>query len=294
VAKTTLNRWVDEVGGAAMTPLEMSAALDARWSGRLGVDGKAVFVRRVERCLLVGVDQGTQDIVHAAVVGGETEAALCRFLTEIVTIAGYPLEALVMDAAPGFVAGWANSFARLPLQLCRVHFDRHLDWEIPKHRHHPDAGLRAELKARVREVLYGPTAPDARRLMYTLLTDQARFASLGRYDAITALRRRFGLYMTHHDIDGLPADNNITENVVKQLGKKLALIEGFATDTSAERFTRLLIAAYRHKRFTSSRNGSNGKSPLELAGIPTHTDWLTAVLLLVVRRVVRFGRFIVI
>jgi transposase-like protein len=278
VSKSTLNRWVDQVGGAVLTPLQMSARLDARWSGRLGVDGKAIFVRRTERCLLVGVDQGTQDVIHAAVVAAETEAVFRRFLAEIVTVAGYPLQALVMDAAPGFVAGWVNGFARLPLQLCRVHFDRHLDWEIPKHHGRPDETRRAELKARVRQVLYAPTAPDARRLMYALLDDAYRYGDLGRYDAVAALHRRFGLYTTHHHIAGLPADNNITENVVKQLGKKLTLIEGFATEDSAERFIKLLVAAYRHKRFTSSRNGSNGQSPLELAGITTPTDWLTAVL----------------
>ena len=74
--------------------------------------------------------------------------------------------------------------------------------------------------------------------------------------------------MTHHVVDGMPADAKITENVIKQLGKKLRLMEGFASVHSAERFTRLLIACYRFKRFTDScRRDGNGKSPLELAGV---------------------------
>ena len=86
--------------------------------------------------------------------------------------------------------------------------------------------------------------------------------------------------MAHHRHPHLPADNNIAENVIKQLGKKLRLMEGFASLTSAERFCRLLIGCYRFKRFTDCRrNGGNGKSPLELAGArPPTRDWLDYLL----------------
>jgi hypothetical protein len=75
-------------------------------------------------------------------------------------------------------------------------------------------------------------------------------------------------------------DNNIAENVIKQLGKKLRLMEGFSSLASAERFTRLLVGCYRFKRFTDSRrNGGNGHSPLELAGAqPAMPDWLDYLL----------------
>jgi hypothetical protein len=68
----------------------------------------------------------------------------------------------------------------------------------------------------------------------------------------------------------MPADANITENVIKQLGKKVRLMEGFASLESAERFSRLLVGCYVFKRFTDScRAKDNGKSPLQLAGIDT-------------------------
>ena len=57
--------------------------------------------------------------------------------------------------------------------------------------------------------------------------------------------------MTHHQVSGLPADANITENVIKQLSRKLRLMEGFGSVETADRFIRLLIACY-FKRFTDS------------------------------------------
>lgn len=68
--------------------------------------------------------------------------------------------------------------------------------------------------------------------------------------------------------------------MIKQLGKKLRLMEGFESLASAERFCRLLIGCYRFKRFTDScRSACNGKAPLELAGVDlAGRDWLTFLL----------------
>ncbi|MBI2237624.1 MAG: hypothetical protein HYU54_03750 [Actinobacteria bacterium] len=263
ISRITLNRFVHDLGGAAKTPLEVSAELrPSSWSGFLGVDGKAIFVAGEEASLLVGVDQGSHDAVHALVLEAETEEGFERLVRESVTEAGYPLKGLVMDAAAPFVAAHANYFARVPLQLCRIHASRRLDFDIAKSKHSPDAPLRVELKDRIRGVLFAPDEATARELLGGLLEDRGRYEGLGRRDTLAALEKRFELYMTHHLVEGLPADANVTENVIKQLGKKLRLMEGFQTMESAERFSRLLVGCYRFKRFTDScRRDDNGNVP---------------------------------
>ncbi len=281
VGRFTLNGWVDQLGGRAKTPVEVSVELrPPSWSGFLGVDGKAIFAAGQEAALLVGVDQGTHDVVHAVVAEVEGEEAFERLVREAITEAGYPLKGLVSDAAAPFLAAHANYFARAPLQLCRIHASRRLDFVIPKAKRSPDAPLRAELKDRVRAVLFAPTEKEARRLFRHLLEDRTRYEGLGRGDTLGAMERSFDLYMTHHRVEGMPADANITENVIKQLGKKLRLMEGFASLESAERFSRLLVGCYRFKRFTDScRRDGNGKSPLQLAGVDTAgADWLRFLL----------------
>lgn len=281
VGRFTLNGWVDELGGRAKTPVEVSAALRfASWGGFLGVDGKAIFVAGEEASLLVGVDQATQDVVHAVVAETEGEEGFERLVREAVTVGGYPLKGLVSDAAPPFLAAHANYFARVPLQLCRIHASRRLDFDIPKAERSSDAPLRAELKDRVRAVLFAPDENTARELLGALLENRARYEGLGRRDTLAALEKRFALYMTHHRVEGMPADANITENVIKQVGKKLRLMEGFTSLGSAERFSRLLVGCYRFKRFTDScRRDDNGRSPLQLAGVDTEgIDWLRHLL----------------
>lgn len=280
ISPVTLNRWVDQAGEQAKTPLEVSAELRPRWGGVLGVDGKKLWLAGGRTgCLLIAVDQATQDIVHALVLDAETAEGFRRVVHESVVEAAYPLVGLVIDDATGWLATWRDFFPRAPLQLCRVHFDRRLDQDIPKwtRRGEQRVALHAEFKQRLRELLYSPGYDHACRLYYALVADRARYQRIGRRDVLANLTAKFNLYFTHHQLEGMPADTNRTENVIRQLGRKLRLMESFASIESAERFSRLLIGCYRFKRFTDSNHrGHNGRSPLEIAGIDiTGRDWLT-------------------
>lgn len=127
--------------------------------------------------------------------------------------------------------------------------------------------VQAELKARIRAVLFADTY--GCQHMNELSDERKRFAACHRSgsDSFRHLQTYFGLYTNHYLVPGLPADTNVVENVIKQLGKKLRLMEGFATLESADRFCRLLAPATGSKRFTGSRNGNNGRAPLEAAGV---------------------------
>jgi hypothetical protein len=199
-------------------PLEVSMELQPKWGGFLGIDGKVIRVKGDTRCLLIGVDQPTQDLVHALVLDARTADGFAQLATEARLDAGHPLTGVVSDLGPGFAQSHRDHFGSVPFQACRVHFDRRLDQEIPKS-------------------LWSVKAP------------------LSSAPSISSWRRRQRCCRRW--------DNYITENVIKQLNKKLRLMEGFESIESAERYARLLVGCYRFKRFTDSRNGNNGKAPLE-------------------------------
>jgi hypothetical protein len=184
VSRSTLNAWVDEIGSKAKTALEVSAELAPAWGGFLGVDGKSIWVAGEEACLLVGVDHPTQDIVHALVAGKEGGEEFAQLVTEAVLDAGYPLKGLVTDYGPGFVAAHHDHFSIVPLQLCRVHLDRRLDQAIPKAKRTDRAAVNAELKERVRSVLYAHSYEEACRRFYALFDERNRFAGAGPSDTI--------------------------------------------------------------------------------------------------------------
>jgi hypothetical protein len=180
-------------------------------------DGKAIHIRGDKHCLLIGVDHPTQDLVHALVLEQETADGFARLVTEARLDAGYPLKGVVTDLAPGFAQAHRDHFGVVPFQACRVHFDRHVDSNIPKAKWSKRAPLFAELKDRIRAVLFADNYGLARALVGELVAERRRFKDTGNVDVIHALRRSFDLYMAHHFTPGLPADNNVTENVIKQL-----------------------------------------------------------------------------
>lgn len=282
VSRFTINAWVDAAGAAAKTPLQMSAELaPPGWGGVLGIDGKMLRIGGTKACLMVAVDHPSHDLVNALVVPHENGEGFAQLVHEVIVHAGYPLQGLVCDLGAGFLEAGRDYFPGVAFQACRVHYDRHLDQYVPKlKRNQTKAALHAEFKARLRAVIYADSYEQACARWYPLSDDRHRYAGLGVADPLAALERKFGWYMAHHRHPHLPADNNVAENVIKQLGKKLRLMEGFASLDSAKRFTRLLVGCYRFKRFTDSRrNGGNGKSPLELAGAqPPTKDWLAYLL----------------
>ena len=246
----------------------------------MGIDGKVILINGRQHCLLIGVDHPTQDLVHALVLPVENSDGFARLETEARLDGGYPLLGVVSDLGPGFAQAHRDHFGAVPFQACRVHFDRRLDSDIPKFSWSKRAPLYAEFKDRIRAVLYASGIDEARTRLSDLVAERKRFKGTGRVDSLRALERNFDLYTAHHLTPGLPADNNVTENVIKQLNKKLRLMEGFKSVESAELYVRLLVGCYRFKRFTDScRKTSNGKAPLELAGVAlADHDWLSFLL----------------
>ena len=78
------------------------------WGGILGVDGKAIWVAGEQRCLLLAVNQTSQDIVHRLVLSAETAEGFWQLVHEAATIGGYPLAGLVIDGGPGWVEVWRD------------------------------------------------------------------------------------------------------------------------------------------------------------------------------------------
>lgn len=233
----------------------------------LGVDGKAIFVAGEERTLLVGVDQSSHDIVNATVLDTETEEGFERLVREAVTVAGYPLRGLVIDAAP---PSWPpTSTSSLACRCSCIGSTPPGDWTLisPKQRALPTPHGAPNSRIGLGGRCSPPTPPlPAVTWLPSLRTAlgskvlAAATRSAPWSDDSSATRPTTTL-------PEMPADTNVTENVIKQLGKKLRLMESFVSMESAERFSRLLVGYYRFKRFTGS-----GRSPLPPSTTATATS----------------------
>ena len=93
---------------------------------------------------------------------------------------------------------------------------------------------------------------------------------------IKTFKRYSSIIGTHFYHPNIPRDNNIAENIIKQLNRRIKLFAGFQRADTAYAVIKLLVMWYRFKTFTDSRDKTkNGRSPLQLAGVSTkNLDWL--------------------
>jgi len=137
------------------------------------------------------------------------------------------------------------------------------------------------LRKRIHRVLFSRS--------YTLA--RARWAAFARHPLhrhrahqiiVEFIRRHWHRLTVHYHYAGMPNTNNIAENTMRQIERRLKTIEAFGSVRSASKYLHLLIAYLRTKPFTDCRGHNryrNGPSRLELAGasLPT-SDWLKLAL----------------
>lgn len=271
---------VNEFGEGCFTPLEVKEKLNPTWSGNLGIDGKPIKFKGEELTVLLAVDQPTQDLVHIDLVDRENEEDCSRFLLTVRDEMNYPIRTIVSDLGKGkvLIDLIGELFPDIPHQACVVHFSRYVDMTLPKSKKSPYYAQNQFLRQTIKEILFSESYNDAEELFTRLFRMQQDFHISYQRRILKSLKKHFKLLTAHFFHPELPRDNNITENIVKKLNRKLKLIDGFKNKQNAYNFLKLWAAYYRFEPFTASNyDYRNGKSPLNLAQVQTpNLDWLTS------------------
>jgi hypothetical protein len=268
VSHQSIANWISKYGNKCMSSAQINKRLKPYWSGVLGIDGKPIKLFAKEYVLLLAVDLATHDPVHCELAEAEDRTNCKRFLLTIRDELRYPLRALVSDMGKGrvFLKLIAQLFPFVPHQLCVEHFLRYVDMFLPHSRKSPYYYQNKFLRQIVIQIVLADNFADAEELMRRLLTVKEHFKASYQKRIIRSLEKHFDQLTVHHFHSDIPRDNNITENIIKQLNKKLKSAECFKAKDSAVNYIKLWFAYYKFKKFRASKEPHrNGKSPLELA-----------------------------
>lgn len=273
----TISRWVYFAGKEAKDTIDMAQEFSPRWFGVLSIDGKSIKVSGIKYILLLACDIKTQDIIHALLVSQESYSNMKWFVKDIKEKIGYPLKSCVIDLRPGLLRALREIYPDVPVQACVIHLKRQVDQRLPKLKKDTGGHTNQVLRTLITKLLFSGTLNEALIFYQEILKREGEFSGKRQKSVVRMIKRNLGLIIAHHSHPDLPRDNNITENIIKQLNKKLKLLDGYQFASTANANLRLLVNCYRFKRFTDSRDKSkNGKSPLELAGVDiSNLDWLT-------------------
>lgn len=271
--------WVRDYGANSKDPLEIQKELKLQRSGTLGIDGKLISTGGTKDTILIAADLPSTDLVFYDVVDGENEDDCNRFLLMIRDYLKYPVRSIVSDLGRGkvLIDLIKTVFPNIPHQACIVHFARYIEYRLPKSRRSPHYEQNWLLRNTIHDILFADCFADAQEQFSRLQDISDSFSVSYQRASIKALRKHFDLLTAHFHNPELPRDNNIVENIISQLNKKLKLTKGFSRRATAYNFLKLWAVYYRFKPFTDSNfNHRNGKSPLQLAGVNTdELDWLT-------------------
>ncbi|MDI6892066.1 MAG: transposase [Actinomycetota bacterium] len=278
VSRSMVLNWVSEAGKLCKDPIETDLKLNPSWSGILGIDGKPVSISGRKDVVLVAVDRLTKDLVHLQIVKAESEEDFENFLIEIRDIIKYPLTSLVSDLGKGkvLVKLVASIFPNTPHQICVIHFCRYVDMILPKSKKSEYHRQNTFLRGIIKDILFAKSLRESNKLYQLFNTVEDTFRVGYQKAIIKSIIEHYELLTSHFHHEHLPRDNNVTENVIKQLNRKLKLADGYQSRESAYNHLKLWALCYRFKPFTDSRiQENNGRAPLQLAKVDTSkTDWL--------------------
>jgi transposase-like protein len=277
VDQSTVVRWVNELGELSLNPQQANKLLQPKWKGILGLDGKFLHVNGKKMACLLAADLSTLDITYWEIASSEDEAGCRQFLINLREEI-YPLRGIVTDLGRGKV--WlkliAEIFPEIPHQACIVHFDRYISQILPKsklNKHYQENLLLHQL---ISNLLYASTFNDAEEIFSRLQRAKSYFKADYQRTAIKSLCKHFDLLTAHFHYSDLERTNNVTENIIKQLDRKVFLLSDFESAQAAINFVKLWVCSYRFKPIASSNYSSrNGLSPLQLAGVKAApVNWL--------------------
>lgn len=267
---------IDELGANCKSTLEVAQEFKPQWSGYLFIDEKRIYIKGVEWFLLLTVDLKTQDIVHWDLVEHEDEISVTWFLLIVKELIRYPFKGIISDLLGEFYGASRWLLRGIPHQFCTYHAYRAAEYYFKYTYTGHDKFWAERFLTITRIICRCKSYETALRALRYLECHQQELKNAKLLKRMNILLLRFPYLVKRFDDSNLKPDNNIIENVIKQLNQKLKKVAGFESYETAYHSIALLIMHYRFHKFTCSRlPGCNGKSPLELAGVYTsNISWV--------------------
>jgi len=183
---------------------------------------------------------------------------------------------IISDLLPEFFGVSQRLLPKIPHQFCTYHALKATERYVKYHYSGGDKFWANRFLFVTKIICQCKTLETAQRALAYLERHQEELRRAKLLKRMNILRLRFPHLIKRFQDPNLRPDNNIIENVIRQLNQKFKKVAGFERRNTAFNSISLLIIHYRFHKFTCSRiPGNNGKSPLEIAGVDTsHLNWV--------------------
>jgi len=169
---------------------------------------------------------------------------------------------------------------RVAVQFCVWHVLNYMDNLMPTKRNPKVPALRRLLwrrfKRKIRAMLLAPTREEFDWRFKQVLSDEwQRDTQMNK--AIQYLTEKYEMLVAHFKFPGSPRTTGAIERIIQTIKWWVREKRGFKNPSLARKKLHLKVNYVNHTRFTSSETGLNGKSPAQLSGAPTNSNWLQCI-----------------
>lgn len=239
---SSVNRWMRKAAG---NPKSYGKSAVAQTSGYICFDGKELKVAGGKRVLLLASDAKTHQLLCYVYSEKEDSEAASKLLSLLWQMFQGKICGITTDFGKGkcFVGLVRDVFPNASHQICLVHFQRYLDFQLPKSRKSKYYWRTRILRATVKAIIKAPTNEKARLLLTRLLAVETFFRAPYHKTFIKSLVENYNLLGAYREEPELPSTSNAIEAWNRTLQRKLKNMDGFKSDESCKAFLKLWFDA---------------------------------------------------
>lgn len=247
VSKTSVINWTKEL--AVQYSILEEIDDNVPWSGWITIDGQEIKVKGKKKVILAAIDAVIMKPICYIIAEAENKDASEIFLKKLKKV--YPVKTYGITSDFGrskcFVGVIAEVFPNVPHQICLFHFKRYVRLGLPKTKKSRYYWRNRVMKEMIKRIL---DADDREISLYwyeRFMAMKPFFKASYHHRFIRSVERNYQLLTKHYEVSGMPKTSNTSENLCRQLKRKLKNLDGFKSEVSLYAFLRIWFACYRLK-----------------------------------------------
>jgi transposase-like protein len=222
----------------------------SQWSGVIQIDGKVIKLQGKKKVLLVATDAKETKPFHYEIVEQENSAESTRFLKKVRSVYPVDIKGVISDFGRGrcFLKPVAEIFPSIPHQTCLVHYQRYVWLFIPRTRRSKYFWRNKVLKGIIKKILKAEGRKESLYWLEKLTHFKPFFRASYHKRFVRSVIKHYDYLTRHFDYGFLGTNTNISENINRQIERKIKNMDGFKSETNLKAFLRIWFACFRIRK----------------------------------------------
>jgi transposase-like protein len=245
ISKMSILNWLEPI--AKEYPDLEKIQRREKWSGYIQLDGKEVKIRKQKKTIFIATDSKNGLPITYGIYDGENKEASKVFLQKLKEIYPVPVVGITSDFGRGkcFIGVVEELFPKARHQVCLVHYDRYVWLFLPRTKRSRYYWRNKVLKQMIHNIIKAPTKEESMMWLEEFKKRIPFFKASYHKRFIKSVIKNYRHLTAHYEDTELVKYTNISENINRQLERKLKNTDGFKTIQNLSAFLKIWFNFYK-------------------------------------------------